>query len=284
MPTVCVSLDAVSGDTAELLMAGLAAIGYHAFEEKETQLHAYIDAPLYDPGAIPELLADLGLPDVPYQAEELPEKNWNEAWEKSFSPVRIGNQILIRAAFHPADPGFPHEIIIHPKMSFGTGHHATTESMMRLMLQQDFTAATVLDFGSGTGILSILAARLGATRVLAIDEEEWAMENSRENILLNGFTEDRIIVKQDARFQFGWPDGRPGLFDFILANINRNILLRAMEEMTQALKPGGRLLISGFYEADRMVLDPELTGRGLRPMQALISDRWCAMIWEQPGS
>lgn len=184
--------------------------------------------------------------------EELEHKNWNEQWESSFQPIQIENFVLVRATFHPASEAVLHEIVIEPKMSFGTGHHPTTAQMMQQMRHIDFLGKNVLDCGSGTGILAILAEKLGAASCLALDNDEWCFTNCEENIQLN--------ATSNVQPQLGVIADLSGLqYDIILANIHRNFLVEFMGELAALLKEDGYLLVSGFYQEDsKAVLDAAL--------------------------
>jgi ribosomal protein L11 methyltransferase len=181
---------------------------------------------------------------INYSKSIIKEENWNALWESNFEPVRVGDFVGIRASFHPSFvPKVQHEIQITPKMSFGTGHHATTFSVMQLMEQMDFVGKTVYDFGTGTGILAILAEQLGAKEVLAVDNDPWCIENSQENILANGSTKVSI-QKVDSAIQ-------PRDFDIIIANVNRHIIEANMEELSQVSNSNSTLILSGLLIEDQ---------------------------------
>ena len=230
---------------SELLLAWLADFPFDAFQESEEGLLAYLAAGA-DPNEVEARLAELpeGI-GIPYQIELLPDQNWNALWEANFSPVQVGEFCGIRATFHPPFQNVQHELVIQPKMAFGTGHHETTYMMVGLMEDLSFQGSEVFDFGCGTGILAILAAKLGATSVDAVDIEAAAVENTLENARVNQ-TGDQIAVFH------GDLDAVPlRQYDFILANINRNVILATLPALYQRLRNGGTLLISGILDADR---------------------------------
>jgi ribosomal protein L11 methyltransferase len=193
------------------------------------------------------------------------DENWNEKWEQNFNPVTIGS-VYIRAPFHPADPEKT-EIIIEPKMSFGTGHHATTSLMVKAMLNVDFRNKTVADMGCGTSVLAILASKLGAKAVTAIDIDDWAVENSGENLNRN-LIKNVLVLKGNAD---SLADSR---FDVILANIQRNVLLKDMQAYSRALNQGGVLLLSGIYEDDVALIRETAQEEGLTFINYEVSEHW----------
>ncbi|MEM6299929.1 MAG: 50S ribosomal protein L11 methyltransferase [Bacteroidota bacterium] len=229
----------------EILEAELGELGYHAFWETPEGLRTAIDAPLYDESAISSLVeqyASMGA--ISFTKKTEAKQNWNAQWEASFEPITVGNQVRVRAHFHEPDPSFEHEVIITPKMSFGTGHHETTRLMMKQQLELGNRFKTILDLGTGTGILAILAKKLGAETIWGYDSEDWAVENAIENAALNDTSfEVRLGTVAEA-------EQLDMTFDLILANINRGVLEREMAQYVQLLNPNGILLLSGFYERD----------------------------------
>jgi len=229
---------------SDILVAQLSEVGYQSFMETPFGLKAYIPEPDFDVERIQELPIHYMFPGkIKWQRRIIRDKNWNSEWEKSFKPVVIDNQCLIRAPFHHVVKDYPFEIVVEPKMSFGTGHHPTTSLMIRWMLQQDLHQKKVLDMGSGTGILAILASKKGASRVWAIDNDGWAHQNALENTQINGTQNIRVIQ--------GTANSLQGeIFDVILANINLNILLQDIPEYAKSLNADGTLIISGIYYHD----------------------------------
>ena len=227
----------------ELLIA-LLSDDFESFEETDQGLNAYVPAKNFSENKIKEVIERLRKTgNISYSQTLIKDRNWNALWESNFEPVLIGSEVLVRAPFHPANPGIKYEVIIEPKMSFGTGHHATTSLVMEEMLRMNMQATSVLDMGCGSGILAILADKIGAKSSVAIDVEEWAFNNAQENCRRNQ-SQHIIVQKGDVTLIQG------KAFDVILANINRNILLQDMTEYVAALKKNGHLLISGFIAED----------------------------------
>lgn len=272
---VVATISPFTSEKAEILTALLADVGFESFMETETGLEAYIQHAEFRQ----ELLDDVKLPfddtNVEYSISELEDKDWNEEWEKNYyQPIVIDDKCIVRSPFHPAKPEIPIEIIIEPKMSFGTGHHETTSMMIESILEINVTGHRVLDMGCGTGILAILASKRGASEILAIDIDEWCIRNSEENCQLN--STGNIIIKQgDASILSG-----EGMFDIIIANINRNILLADMKAYLKQLKPGGLILFSGFYESDFNVIDEEAKSLNLRLINRKEKNNWTALTYE----
>ena len=212
-----------------------------------------------------------------YERQEIEQQNWNAEWESHFEPIDIRHgECYIRAPFHASrEGGARHEIVIMPKMSFGTGHHATTHLMAEQMLAMDFGGASVLDMGSGTGILSILAAQRGAVVVDAVDIDEWAYENCLENVQTNGVETVGCPVLGDVAAIAG------KVYDYILANINRNILLTDMERYAAGLRPGGLLLVSGILELDVDTVVGHARKFGLEQTAANTRDGWAQITFQK---
>lgn len=224
----------------EMLIAELSVLGFDSFDEDENCLNAYASLADIEPGDVEETAQRYG---VVFRTEELEEKNWNALWEEQFEPVVVTGFCTVRADFHRLQPDTPYEIVITPKMSFGTGHHATTRLMIGAMCDLDFKDKTVFDFGTGTGILAVLAELLGAREVLAIDNDIWSYENALENAARNN---SRKITVSKGSLELA--EGQR--YDIILANINRHILLHYMAGLYGLLQPGGSILMSGLLEDD----------------------------------
>jgi ribosomal protein L11 methyltransferase len=242
---------------ADLLSAELGEIGFESFVEEDEHLLAYVEKDVFNEAAIREV-ETLNNEDVSVQFEwkDLPQQNWNKEWESNFQPVFVDDEICVRATFHEAMPQYKYEIVIDPKMSFGTGHHATTHLILSAMRGIDFKGKSVLDMGSGTGVLAIFAAMKMADTIYAIDIDEWCSINAQENAERNNAGHIQI-------FQ-GGVEKIPGIkVDIILANINRNILLNQLATYSEALHPNGELHISGFYVSDVNVLVAEAEKNGL---------------------
>lgn len=252
----------------DILLVELGELGYDSFEETAHGLKAYIPTERFERAALRSVLS-LRDPHVrvTHTVREVPDVNWNAQWESSFRPVEVGRDVRIRAEFHAPAEGFAHEIVITPRMAFGTGHHATTHMMVQAMLRLDLRDQEVCDLGCGTAVLAILAELRGARHVTAIDIDAQAVANARENVALNGCR--RITVeKGDAALL------APLCYGAILANIERNTLLRDMPAMRDALRPGGALLLSGFIRADRERMLQAVHEAGLRPVEDLNEGEW----------
>lgn len=227
----------------DLLIDALGSHGFDTFEETDHGFKAYVPEAGFNKEEVDTALNDFKeMFSFEYHINIIAQKNWNEEWESHFQPIRIADQVWVRATFHEPAPQFPYEIVIDPKMAFGTGHHETTSMMTALMLEADFEAKNVLDMGCGTGILAILASKLGALEITAIDYDPVCYDSTIENSKLNNI--GNIIPICGSKEVI--PDVQ---FDIILANINRNILLDQIERYNQALKPGGEIYFSGFYES-----------------------------------
>jgi ribosomal protein L11 methyltransferase len=223
----------------EILVAQLADIGFDGFEQGLDFLNACIPESNFNEAELNHIQI---VQEHPPTVSRVEQKNWNEEWEKSFQPVIIDNFCAIRASFHEHVAGVQHEIVITPKMSFGTGHHATTFQVIQLMEQTDFKNKTVLDFGTGTGVLAILAEKLGASNILAIDNDEWSINNARENIQTNLCSAIRLQHDQQLP--------KDEHFDVILANINKHVIVDNLHSMAKQLRTGGVLILSGLLKDD----------------------------------
>jgi len=260
-------------EEAELLVAELAEMPFDSFQEEAGRLKAYIPtAALPDCMArVDALLAERGVKGARYI--QIEERNWNELWESQFDPVDVDGRVVIRAPFHAPAPEGATDIIIMPKMSFGTGHHATTWLMAATMAGRDFGGKRVLDMGSGTGVLAILAARMGAEAVDAVDIDEWAYHNSVENIATNGVEGTVTPILGNAAVIRGKK------YDAVVANINRNILLADMPAYAEALDAGGVLVVSGILEGDADAVARRAAEFGFRPDGARERDGWMALAF-----
>ncbi len=259
----------------EALLGLLSQWPFEAFEETAEGLKGWIRAEAEDP-AMGDFLEDLrsGLP-FEYEMELEPDKNWNELWERHFEPVIVGDFCAVRASFHAPIPGVAHQIVIDPKMAFGTGHHETTFTMIKLMQQVEFEGKAVLDFGCGTGVLAILASKLGAGRIDAVDIEAAAYENCLENCQVNEVVNVKVY--------HGDIDAVPPKpYDVILANINRNVILAALPTLAQRLLPGGILLSSGYLLADGETMAEAFHQHGFRIVQVARNNDWLAVKCVKP--
>lgn len=254
----------------DMLTTMLGDIGFDSFMDDDMTLKAYCTDTHRDDLAVEELLRMEAFDGVHLLAvEEMPDKDWNEVWEASYPPVVVNDRCRVRAPFHHPDPSFEFDLVIEPKMSFGTANHETTAQIIQLMLDTDLQGKDVLDMGSGTAVLAILAKKLGAATTVAIDNDEWAYNNAFTNVELNGIDDIRIVLG-DAN---AIGDNQ---FDVVLANINRNILLRDMHLYVKAMKPNAHIFFSGFYEEDLKSIATEAARNGLRYRRHLERNHWVA--------
>jgi ribosomal protein L11 methyltransferase len=264
MDYIQIAVKAAEADQ-EILISLLSDLDPTGFEQQDDRLLAFFAEEGFDKTALEALLAGYS-----YSMEAVKEQNWNELWESNFQPVVVDDFCAVRAHFHPPVPGVRHEIIITPKMSFGTGHHATTYMMMKQMQDIDFAGKSVFDFGTGTGILAILAEKLGAEAVEGIDVDEWSIANAEENRERNGC--HRIGLQLSTNI----PDKG---FDIILANINRNVILQYLPLLKGRLKPGALLLLSGLLTADEGDIVKECDANKLRCIRKLERQNWISLLF-----
>ncbi len=296
-----IAFDFKDQDQFDMLVAQLAELGFDGFNEEEAatginngvglssilgataglgsgagHCKTYILASDFEEQSIEkELEIIFKQHNLTYSKSIVKEENWNAIWESNFEPVRVDDFVGIRAHFHPPfEPAVQHEIHITPKMSFGTGHHATTFTVMQLMGKMDFNGKTVYDFGSGTGILAILAEKLGASSVLAVDNDDWCIENSIENIQTN---DSRVISIQKVESAI-----QMAQFDIILANVNRHIIEANMLELTQAGKKGGQLVLSGLLIEDQEDMVKLATENGWKYVQNNPLNGWVSLLFTRP--
>ena len=232
-----------SQEKSEILVAQLSECGFDGFEEKDNSLIAFILKEKFDKKIIDDFAKKI---QIEYTLTTIEETNWNHLWESSFKPVTIGSFCAIRAGFHSPVNNVEYEIIITPKMSFGTGHHATTFMMIEQMQHINFSNKTVLDFGTGSGILAILSEKLGADKIVAIDHDDLSIENAKENFLSNN------CLKIELRK--GSTPINDNKFDIILANIDKNVIVRNLPAIVSQIKKPGVLLLSGLLSGDQLEL------------------------------
>ncbi|MBS1564564.1 MAG: 50S ribosomal protein L11 methyltransferase, partial [Bacteroidetes bacterium] len=248
------------------LIAQLSVRGFEGFEEERTQVRAFIPEQDLDAEELAAFAREQGLQ---YSLARVENRNWNAEWEANFQPVIIGQFCAVRAGFHPPVPGVKHDIIITPKMSFGTGHHATTYMMVQAMEMLDFRDRQVFDFGTGTGVLAILAEQLGANHIIAIDNDDNSIENATENLLANGCSRSELFKAETT--------AELGQFDIILANINRNVILQNLVHMAQHLSPDGVVLLSGLLSNDQEQVVGEAKKQRLELTGRLEKDGWICL-------
>ncbi|GAA4329704.1 50S ribosomal protein L11 methyltransferase [Flaviaesturariibacter amylovorans] len=259
-----IQINIPASETEQEVIIGLLADVATGFEQQDEQILAYLEEGSLSHEELTELLRGFS-----YTTEVLGERNWNAEWEKNFPPVIVHDFVAVRAHFHDPIAGVRHELLITPKMSFGTGHHATTWQVMQQMEHIDFREKKVFDFGTGTGVLAILAEKLGAASVLATDNDPWSIENAQENAERNGCS--RIDLQLSSEF----PQG--ARFDVILANINRNVLLQYAAQLAAALLPGGYLLMSGLLVSDREVIEKAFANAGLEFRHYTEKNNWITL-------
>lgn len=265
--TIQIAITTNEQSVREELIAQLSGIQYDAFEEMETELYAYIREGAFEAEALETILSAYNLG---YAKSLIEDQNWNALWESNFSPVVVDDFCAIRAEFHEPFSNIKNEIIITPKMSFGTGHHATTYMMIDKMSRIDFKDKQVADFGTGTGVLAILADKLGSSYVWAVDNDDWSIENSKENTERNGCA--KVKIEKAEGFQ---PKQK---FDIILANINKNIILENATSFLSVLKAEGKLLLSGLLREDENDVVSAFMQKGLRLISTSEKNNWICIL------
>lgn len=256
---------------SDILIAAIAEVGFDSFESNDKGFIAYIPE---------ELNANIDFSDLKfddfsysYSTQKMEQVNWNEEWEKNFSPVIVSEDCAIRAPFHTLDKTYKYDIVIMPKMSFGTGHHDTTWLMCKNMIQTDFNTKTVFDMGSGTGVLAILAKKLGATSVVGNDIDDWSVENAIENCSVN-HCDEIIILKGDGDLF----DGGKNQYDIVLANINKNVLKAYLPRLSACIKQGGLLFLSGFFKTDCEELITLASNHYFKTVKQEVKNDWATVI------
>ena len=257
----------------EILVAELGALNFESFMNTDDGLQAYVQEEHFDEQEVRALYI-LENPDfsIEMEVKTIEQQNWNVEWEKSFDPIEVEGRCVVRAPFH-AEKEVDFDIVIEPKMSFGTGHHETTHQMIAQLLNMDVSGKRVLDMGCGTGILAILACMKGANSITGIDIDEWAYENTLENVRKNKCSQ--IIVKQGGAELL-----KNCSYDVILANINRNILLNDMEAYTKTMSTGSKIAFSGFYTSDISHIDQKARTLGLRLLRQSEKNNWAALVYQ----
>ncbi|KAA9325385.1 50S ribosomal protein L11 methyltransferase [Adhaeribacter soli] len=264
-------------DFTDILTAELSEVGYDTFLDTDKGFNAYITEDIFNENELKEVVEKYaGMAPISYETSKIVKQNWNEEWEKNFEPLIIGNDVSVRASFHPKPENVTYDIVINPKMTFGTGHHETTTLMIENQLTVDHSGKRVLDMGTGTGILAIMACKLGAKEVVGVEIEDWSVENARENAEANDcpaitvhFGDVKVVENDEP-------------YDIVLANINRNVLLADMQAYTKLLKAGGPLVLSGFYTEDLPVLQDEAKNCGLIFESHRTKNNWVSAIFRKP--
>ena len=253
-------------DLQDIIIAQLSVNSYDGFEQTETLIKAYINQDVFNEENLVQILQENNLE---FTKEKMPVRNWNEVWESNFEPVIIDDFVSIRAAFHQPITTTKHEIIITPKMSFGTGHHATTHTVMQLMQHINFNDKTVFDFGTGTGILAILAEKLGATNIVAVDYDDWCIKNATENIAKNNCIYIEIEKANTAE--------QENKFDIVIANINKNIIRNNFTDLHNCCKPTTTILLSGLLIEDENDILKLVQTKKWKHIKTLTKGAWIAM-------
>ena len=262
-------------ETVNDVVSALAGdIGFESFVECEGGIQAYMHHDLFNKEVLDEMISEFPIPNakVEYTVKEAEDKNWNEEWEKNFfQPIVIGDRCCIHSTFHKDTPKTEYEILINPQMAFGTGHHETTSSIISELLDADLKDKSVLDMGCGTSILAILASMRGANPVTAIDIDDWCVNNSKDNIILNQINNITVELGDASLLKGRKP------FDVIIANINRNILLADMPQYAACMHAGSELYMSGFYVQDIPVIREKAENLGMKFIHYREKNNWAAV-------
>lgn len=262
-----------SAEASEILIAELSETGFDTFMETPGGFEGFAEGRNYSLESIEEIRQRYsGHLPFEYVLDQVEKENWNEQWERNVEPVIVDDRCLVRASFHQSDRQYQHEIIITPKMSFGTGHHQTTWLMLYIQLELNQSGKDVMDAGCGTAILSIMACQRGALFVDAFDIDEWSVTNGAENLLTNNCPQVRLRQGTIRTLDFD------KTFDVVLANINKNILLDEMPEYARSIRPGGHLLLSGFYIDDAADLIHAAEPYGFAEQRREVRENWCALL------
>lgn len=268
-----IDIEPASAENKEIITALLSETQCDSFMDTKTGVLAYIPTSVFNIEDIEQAVEPIKalFDKVEIVADQMPDVDWNAKWEADFTPICIANRCRIRAPFHQPDANFDIDIVIDPKMSFGTGHHATTCLMITQMLSMNLNGKKVLDMGCGTGVLAIAAEKLGAAQVTAIDIDEWSYKNAIENVATNGAS--KIDVK------LGGSEAISGSFDVVLANINRNILLEQLPVYASKLNAGALVCLSGFYQSDVEILNQRAEQFGLKLKKVINQDEWVSALF-----
>lgn len=284
------TLSPFSDVAADVLSAELAEIGFESFSQTEDCLLAYIQQSEWDEAKMQQVVQNFCLPEVSisYTCAEAPDEDWNQVWEEEgFQPVVVGEDVVVHDVKHTDVPPAKYDILITPRMAFGTGSHQTTRLILHTLAHLDLEGKRVIDAGTGTGILSIMAVKRGAASVFAYDIDEWSVENTKDNLLLNrivyrdlkdlkDFRDSKVkVVIGDSSVLEGQPKA-----DLLIANINRNILLQDLPRFAKAIKPGGMMILSGFYLSDVPVLTEAAVQQGFSLLKQECEENWAMLLFE----
>lgn len=282
-----------SQEAADVLSANLAEIGFESFSETEDGLTAYIQQSVWDENLMREAIENFFLPgvEIRYTKAEAPDEDWNQVWEEEgFQPVVVSDEIVVHDVKHTDVPQVKYDILITPRLAFGTGSHETTRLILRSLAQLDLDGKHVIDAGTGTGILSIMAVKRGAASIFAYDIDEWSVENTKDNLLLNGIAyrdfKDLKDLKDLKDIRVAVVCGDSSVLegqtkaDLLIANINRNILLQDLPRFAASLKPKGRMILSGFYQADIPALKEAAEQQGFSLQKEASEGDWAMLLFE----
>jgi ribosomal protein L11 methyltransferase len=278
MEYIEIIFEIATSDQSEIIVALMEDIKFEGFEEEDNKLKGYLRKENFNQSLFEKIVDQH---ELKYNLSLLNEKNWNEIWESGFDPVNIlypeSNQIFahVRAFFHEPFPNATHDLLITPKMSFGTGHHATTFQMMQQMSLIDLSGKNVIDFGSGTGLLSILAEKMGANNVLAIDNDLWSIENSKENLIANQCNKIEIVQEEKCI-------SANSKADIVLANINLNIIIANLDNIIDSCLPNSVILFSGILVDDEDKITHELTRKSININKIEKKDNWLVLHCNAP--
>ena len=282
-----------SQDAADVLSASLAEIGFESFSQSDDGLLAYIQQSVWNEDKMQEVVQNFCLPEVKisYSKAEAPDEDWNQVWEEEgFQPVMVSDEIVVHDVKHADVPQVRYDILITPRLSFGTGSHETTRLILRTLAQLDLDGKHIIDAGTGTGILAIMAIKRGAASVFAYDTDEWSVENTKDNLLLNGIAYrdfkdlkdfkdlndlSVIVAIGDSSVLEGQEKA-----DLLIANINRNILLQDLPRFAKAVKPKGQMILSGFYLEDAQALTEAAEKLGFSLLKTESEQEWAMLLFE----
>ncbi len=267
---IAIEIDHISDEESDLLVGVLSSLGFDGFEQGDKLLTSYVEFKDYDQEALDDVALQF---KFSYKASNIEEQNWNQLWESNFEPILVGKFVGIRANFHAPIQDVAHEIIITPKMSFGTGHHATTYMMVQQMQKLPFKSANVFDFGTGTGLLAILAEKMGATKIIAVDNDEWSIWNTEENIAANDCSKIELYQTDHAI------EGQK--FDIILANINKNVIVDNFQRLVAGLAENGQLLLSGLLAEDEKDIQYLAHAAGLTHINIQNRAQWISILYSK---